>query len=403
MPRKNLFALDLGTTKHCIAMVDHSESSLRVKTVSVPAEGMKRGMITDMPRATQSLMRLVEMAEADFADDIAKVSVGIAGSHLQSRTITIDEELSDRVSDEYLKKLSEKGHQTSNSGRANLHTIPISFSIDGREVLNPVGFSGKSISVNFFQIDVDKNYAADVVELCNRCGLRVRQLHAEPLASASVVLTDTAKNVGAIVADIGGGTTDCLVFVAGQPIKAFSINIGGQAATNDLAIGLGVPKEEAEKIKISWGLATGSADDEWDQTMQSKDVHGRNILVSRKQVGYILRCRFGELFDLILNEAHGVRPQIGSGFVLTGGGSELLGLSQFVNQRTLLPVKKAQASFDGSPTELAGVSTSNLSGKYTTALGLLYLDYQGQAQSRETRPLRSFVRWIREMTHLSST
>ena len=261
MITENLFALDLGTTKFCLATLEseHKKSPPTIKTLSVKAKGMRRGMLSDFAEAKRSLQQLITIGEREFKNPVTEVVVGIAGSHLKGETNISQLALSadttvDRSVLNNLKKVSELKTPL-NSEHGVLQSIPINYQLDERDpVDNPIGLSGSVISGKFFTIKGDKFYLKDVIRLCNECGLKVLRLYAEPVASASVILDDELKMTGTTMADIGGGTTDGIIFKGGKPVKIFTVNIGGKLMTSDLSIGLGISYDEAEEIKIKLGL-----------------------------------------------------------------------------------------------------------------------------------------------------
>lgn len=406
---KNLFALDFGTTKFCLACVRESDvqaGAFVVDTVSVPAEGMRRGMLADLGKAKAALHLLVEQAEKKFGQDIMRVVVGVAGSHLGSRIASAQASLDgEAVSSRDVQRLIEKVEATEMSGgRELLHVVPTGYRVDQREsVANPVGFRGKQLTGDFFLIDADKLYLKDIVDVCNDSGLQVVRLYSEPFASASVTVPDNYKNLGVALADIGGGTTDGILFRGGRPISAFTLNVAGKLMTSDLAIGLSIDAEEAEKVKIRFGIKPREGD-----TVEVADIRGQSKTIGVEQTNPILVPRIHELCGLMARELFPYRGTLAAGLLLTGGGADVKGIAEYFQQKLSLPVAKARpvlaATSGGVQADLA-LGKSQHPPKYATVIGLLNLELCRVAEQQSWRKtgwsnryLGQFINWIKELS-----
>lgn len=399
---KDLFALDLGTTKFCLATLRGGESQV-IELIGVSSSGMRRGMVSDFAKAADAINRLLDAGEKQLNCDIRRVVVGIAGSHLHHRVITGTKSLATgRVEQEDLDSLSIQVEQEQGSElREILHCLPLAYRIDTRDAVdNPLGFSGRVLQIDYFVVDADKNYLRDVIRLCNQCGLEVAKLYSEPLASASVTLTDEQKNLGVALADIGGGTTDGVVFVAGRPTAVFTVNIGGAMMTNDLAIGLNLSPEEGERVKQRFGL---NSEDQSNTTLEVRDIRGQKKLVSARQIYPVLAARVLELASITTLQLQMFRGRLGAGLILTGGGSTVAGLGPFLERRLGMPVTAALPSSDG----LLPMSTNHteFSPKYATVLGLLNLELSRIRENSHTsrsswsnRYISQFLTWVRELS-----
>jgi cell division protein FtsA len=409
-----LYALDLGTTKFCLGALRQVQtkdknSHFQVSSVSVPAEGMHRGMLANMNTARAAVNKLIDVAENQHGTDIREVIVGVAGSHLQSRLVTISQTLgsnsvtpADMVS--LIKKAEEQEvHET----REILHVVPVSYRLDDRDAVDePLGFSGRTLFGTFFIIDADKYYLKDIVDLCNDCGLQVRRLYSEPFASASVTVPDDYKNLGCVLADIGGGTTDGLVFQNGKPHFSFTINVAGKLMTNDIAVGLNLPYEEAEKLKIRFGLKAVLP----KEVIECVNIHGQ---IKGFQMGHVLPIlapRIQELCALLTRQLVLYRGNLGGGLILTGGGAEVRGIEEFYHNRLKIPVHRAKPHLPRNYDFIS--STDSLSGSYithptkhATMIGLLNLEIGrvlGELSNKQTtwtdRYLGQFFNWIKELS-----
>lgn len=408
---RDIYALDLGTTKFCIAALRESphpeDGGWRVDTVSVPADGMRRGMVSNIEQARAALEQLIFQAERCLSTDIRRVVVGIAGSHLKGQSISVNCRVDSGVVSSkeisHLTELAELNHL--GDGRELLHTIPLGYTVDGRpRVDNPIGLHGKNLDGQFFLIDADQAYLKDVLAVCNASGLQVLRFYSEPVASASVTVPDHLKENGIAMADIGGGTTDGIVFRGGRPVAIFTINIAGKLMTSDLAIGLGIPVSEAEKAKIHFGISPTIRQD----FQEILDLHGQPRLLGTKEMNAILLPRVHELGCMIAKALLPFRGSLASGLFLTGGGSEVRGLPEYFKAKMGIPVLKAKPTLP----DLAGsMSPENRSTKKTdqptqlaTVLGLLNLEI-GRIGDNEryrqttwsSRYLGPILNWLKEL------
>jgi cell division protein FtsA len=405
---KDLFALDLGTTKFCLARLCKQKDSVipAIETVCVSAAGMHRGMLSNMEEASSALANLLEIGERQFSTDINKVIVGIAGSHLTSKTTTARIRIpTSKVEPELLLSLAEQvSSDQKDALREILHCIPVSYRLDEREwIRHPVGFSGQYLTGEFFLIEADRHYLSDVVQLCNQNGLEVKRLIAEPYASAAVTCDGDAKQIGVAIADIGGGTTDGIIFKDDRPISSFTINIGGKMMTKDLSIGLGLPDAEAERVKLRYGIGTSKN----IETMEVSDISGQRRVFSEKTVYPILAPRIFELAKLIEIQLRAAKCQLGAGLVLTGGGSDIEDICSFMSRVLGIRVSKVAPSLqlENALSNEAGRSAASLASKYATVSGLLFTEVCRQSDDRKMRKNRwaghyfgQFVNWIKELS-----
>ena len=410
MKSNNVFALDLGTTKFCFGtMKDNGASSPpSIETISVNAGGMRRGMLTDFEKAKQSLLTLIDMAETEFNTNINKVVVGIAGSHLQSNIFSTKIPVQNQIVKDFtLESLKQDAmKQKSSFHKENLHAIPLSYFLDDREATtSPEGFSADFITGKFFRIEADKHYLNDVINLCNHCGLEVKNLYAEPYASACATLTEEEKKYGVMIADIGGGTTDGIIFQQGLPARLFTINIGGMLMTHDLAIGLGIPFETAEHLKLSIGLDRAKLNQKTSVTnLQNKETN-----ISNEDLYMILFSRVLELSTLLKQHLDANKLPLKCGLVLTGGGSDVQGIDQMMSYILKIPVRKSLPN----PCKQLRVEHGNekiieqrqLASKYSTVSGMLILEKLMNLKKDPIskhgvfeKYIHNFISWVKELS-----
>lgn len=401
---KKIFALDLGTTKFCLGYLQTFNRGVKnsIDTCSVISKGMNRGMISDFYAAQKSLNSLIDSAEKEFNTRINEVSLGVSGTHLRSRFITEKLPLDNEqiIKPRTLDKLKEHIHYNHLSeNREIIHISPCSYQVDDREwTINPVGFSGTHLSSKFFIIDADKFYLSDLVRLCNSCGLKVKRLVSEQFASSLVTLDSHKKNLGVTLLDIGGGTSDAIVFVNGKPSKVFTINIGGNLVSKDLAIGLGVPFDEAERIKTIIGLSTNSS----KTSLEIRNINGEIVELELEKMHQIIKARILELSNLVQKEISTLPPLLQGGILLTGGGSELKNIADIFQKNLKIPTQ----SIDPDSFEDFFISTDGrkLSSKLATVLGLLYHEYT--LEKLKTTPLKTtlignsiskIMNWVKDL------
>lgn len=392
MHSKNLFALDLGTTKFCLAALLWQGDKHTLEVIEIPADGMHRGMVADVSRAERCLGELIDKAEKQLNLTIDKVIVGVAGSHLRGYMTQHSVDIHRQVCQprHVQRILEEVESKEENPFREILHSVPIGYRIDHREEIdNPIGFTGSQLTGRFFIIDSDKDYLKDLIRICNSNGLEVLRLYSEPFASASVSVDDEAKNLGIAIADIGGGTTDGIIFQNGKPVDAFTVNIAGSMMTKDLAVGLNISFAEAERIKHQFGLSFYSQDREARTTLDPMS----------KKAFIILGSRIHELGAHLANELKEYRGLLGGGIMLTGGGSQVQGIAPFMEDRFKVLVRTRGP-------QIAGIQPANglLTSRHATVLGLLNLEIGRQHTQRQhqgswsRRYIDQFVNWIRELS-----
>lgn len=410
LKRKDIFVLDLGTSKFCLAAMRFPARSgdPSLETVSVAAAGMRRGMVANLVQAKESLLSLLETAERQMGCDITRVTVGIAGSHLTGRQVKTAVALHDeRVSGSHLAQLDKAAKENFKAeGMEVLHAIPSSFRVDDRPpTADPTGLSGRHLSGSYFLFEADSTYLKDVLSLCNQCGLEVKSFAAEPYASSLVTTSQTDKSLGAVVCDIGGGTTDGVVYLAGRLASSFTVNIAGHMMTNDLAVCLNIPFEEAERVKASFGVLETPV----LERAEFSDVNGRRIIIEAAHCRAILLPRLVELARHISQEIAPYRGSIGRGVIVTGGGAEVQGLIEIIESICRLPAVRIRPRIvsQGNAAENVFPDTVRIdhSGKLATAIGMIQDQLMtsdrarnGALPQKTPRYFRKILEWVRELS-----
>ena len=363
--------IDVGTTKICTLVARVEQEALRIMGVGIePSEGIKKGVIVDLTAASQAITRSIILAEQTSGVKIETAVVSLAGAHvasINSRGVvavsghTVDESDIERAMD------SARGVAIPNS-REVIHVIQRGFALDGQDGIHqPVGMHGYRLEVEAHVITAATATAENLRQAVGAAGVHVAQFVLNPLASADVVLTDTERNMGVVVCDIGGGTTDLAIYVNGDVWHTMVLAVGGNHITQDIAHGLRLPLSQAEEVKKQFGYAI-QADISNDDVFNIQPFGAETpIRMSRRDMSLIIEARVEEMFDLALQEIKrsGYDGLLPAGMVLTGGTSLLPGIRQLATKVLGMPVRTAQ------PEKLLGLADKLGSPAYSTSVGLL--------------------------------
>ena len=364
--------IDIGTTKVCtlVARVE-GENSLRILGVGiVPSQGIRKGNIIDLSAAAQSIARSVEKAQRTSGLEITSALVSLAGSHVSSVNSRGVVGISGRVIDQYdVDRALESAQAVAiPHNREIIHVIQRGFTVDGQDGIRmPIGMHGYRLEVEAHIITA----AAATVENLRQCvqsaGVQVSQFVLNPLASGEVVLTDTERQMGAIVCDIGGGTTDLAIYIDGDVWHTMVLAIGGNHITSDIAHGLRLPISQAEDIKKQHAHAIESSLEDEDMFSMRPFGEDKPVEFSRRDLAHITEARVEEIFQLVTQEIKrsGYDGLLPAGMILTGGTSNLPGIKQLASEVVGLPVRLAQ------PENLMGLVDQLHSPAYSTSIGLL--------------------------------
>src|SRR5450631_3731878 len=376
---KNLIVgLDVGTSK-IVAIVAEITPEKRLNIIGLgtqPSRGLKKGVVVNIEATMASIQRVLEEAELMADCAITEVFTGIAGSHIRSLNssgmVAIKEK---EVTQADIVRVVETAKAVAiPNDQQVLHILPQEYIVDGQEdVREPLGMSGVRLEVKVHIITGAVSAAENITKCVRRCGLEVKDLILQPLASAIAVLSEDEKELGVCLVDIGGGTTDIAVFREGAIRHTAVIPIAGDQVTNDIAMALRTPTAEAEDIKIKHGVAMQrlAGADEMIEVPGIGDRGPRSM--SRQALAAVIEPRVEELFSLVqqsLRES-GYEELLSSGIVLTGGSADLRGMVELGEEMFSMPVRVASPKYQGS---LADVVKNP---RYATSIGLLY---EGLAQ-----------------------
>jgi cell division protein FtsA len=383
--------LDIGTTKVCCVVGQATDEGIDVIGIgSHPSRGLRGGVVVNIEQTVASIQRAVEEAEQMAGVDISTVYAGIAGGHIKGMNSTgvvavRDKEVHKLDVDRVLDAAKAIAIPMD---REVVHALPQEFIVDNQNgIREPVGMNGVRLEAKVHIVTGSVASAQNIIKCAERSGLTVAEVVLEQLASSYGVLSPDEKEIGVALIDIGGGTTDIILYVDGSVVHTSVIPLGGLNITHDIATGLRTPVAEAESIKQKYGCALGSLVDPEEQ-IEVPSVGGRPArTIPRRVLCDIIEPRVEEIFQLIRAEitATGFHDLLASGAVITGGATILEGMPEMSEEVLGLPVRR------GAPTGIGGLADVVKSPMYATAVGLvLYGAEQGKASPTE-RAVRAAV------------
>ncbi|MDQ4078525.1 MAG: cell division protein FtsA [Chloroflexota bacterium] len=381
--------LDIGTTK-IACLVGESDEHQRLRIIGVgivPSRGIKKGVIVNVEEAVDAIHTAVEKAERTSGHEIAEAYVGVAGSHivaLNSRGTAPVNRPNHRIEDDDVRQALESARAIAiPHSQEVIHVVPRGYWLDGSNgVSDPVGLHGYRLEVEAHIVTAASTALQTYEQCCEAVGVRAHAFVLEPLASGAAVLIEDEKELGVVLVDIGGGTTDISIFLEGAVWHTVSLPIGGYHLSHDLAVGLQCPYPVAEEIKKRYGCAAAASvtDDAPLDIAHFGDDPLRQL--TRRDVAEILEHRVADIFDLIQREMKrsGYDGLLPAGLVFCGGSSQLPGLKEAGRNFFGLPVRVA------TPTGLTGLVDVLGSPAYATSVGLLEWGmHQDHAQGRRHR------------------
>ena len=369
-----LVALDVGTSK-VVALVAEvtRDGAVNIVGKGAPAaQGLKKGVVINIDQTVASIQAAVEQAERLSGLKLESAFVGVGGSHvecLNSRGAVAVSGPRKEVSLEDKMRAHEVARAVSlPSNRESLHGLPRDYTVDGQEgVRDPVGMSAIRLEVETHIVHGGATQLQNLAKCVQQAGVRVEEWVANPLAAAEAVLSDTEKDIGVAVADIGAGTTGLALFLDGSPFHTAVLPIGGTNVTNDVAIGLKTSLQVAEELKIRHGTCNLAAVPPEELITVETLGDGDARTVQRAEVASIIEARMRELFEKLGEEisAAGHGGVLPAGLVLTGGAAQLAGAAELGREVLQMPVRVA------APAGVGGLVDHLLTPAFSTAIGLV--------------------------------
>lgn len=378
-----IVGLDIGTSK-VVAIVGEVNADGGLSIVGIGrhrSRGLKKGTVVNIESTVQSIQRAVEEAELMAGCRIHSVYAGIAGSHIRSLNSHGIVAIRDReVYPADIDRVIDAAQAVAiPADQKILHILPQEYIIDMQEgVKEPLGMSGVRLEAKVHLVTCATNAYQNIEKCIRRCGLETDEIILEQLASSYSVLTEDEKELGVCMVDIGGGTTDIAIFTEGAIRHTGVIPIAGDQVTNDIAMALRTPTDNAEELKIKYACALSqlASPDEMIKVPGVGDRAPREL--SRQALADVVEPRYDELFHLIQSEIRlsGYADVLAAGMVLTGGTSKMEGVVELAEEIFHMPVRI------GMPHDVTGLADIVRNPTYSTAVGLLLYGLK-QSQERD--------------------
>lgn len=373
MEGKIITGLDIGTTKICAVVVkEDADGRLNVVGIgSSPSHGLRKGVVVNIEKTVSAVRDAIEEAQQMAGVEIESVFVGIAGDHIRS----INSKGMVGVSRDDHEITQEDVNRAINAAKALalpidreiIHIIPQEYIVDDQDgIRDPIGMSGVRLEVEVHIVTAAVTSAQNIVKSVQRAGYQVEEIILEPLASSLAVLDDDERTLGVALVDLGGGTSDIAMFFDGHIKHTSVVALGQQHVTNDIAVGLRTPQEQAEDIKVNYGTVIRDSIDEND-TLNVPGVGGRpSRTISRAVLVDIAGPRMEEILTLAYQKMKksDLLDLMAAGAVVTGGGALMEGMLNMAERIWGMPVRL------GHPKHLGGLTETVRSPIYSTAVGL---------------------------------
>ena len=401
--RRRIVGLDIGTSK-VAAIVGEITPDGDIEIIGIGSHrsrGLKKGVVVNIESTVQSIQRAIEEAELMAGCHIDEVYAGIAGSHVRSLNSHGIVAIRDReVFQQDIERVIDAAQAVAiPADQKVLHILPQEYLVDSQEgVREPLGMSGVRLEAKVHLVTCAVNAAQNVEKCIERCGLKVKDIILEQLASSYAVLSDDERELGVCLVDIGGGTTDIAVFTDGAIRHTAVIPIAGDQVTNDIAMALRTPTQNAEEIKIKYACALTQLAGA-NETIKVPGVGDKPAKeLSRQALAEVVEPRYDELFTLVQAELRrsGFEDLIAAGIVLTGGSSKMEGVIELAEEIFHMPVSL------GTPKHVTGLKDIVRNPIYATGVGLLLYGKQreeemrGRGKSRSSGVVKRWKTWLSE-------
>lgn len=399
MKHETVCGLDIGTTKTCMVVATNGPTGLEIVGFGeAPTLGMRKGVVVDLDETIKSIEAATEKAERMAGLHFSEAVVGITGDHIRSTNnravVAVSGEDREVTPGDVRRVIDASKIINLPSDRQIIHALPRYFTVDGQEgVSDPVGMSGGRLEVDTHIVTGSTSFITNVLKCVERAGLETQGVVFEPLASSAATLLQEEKQVGVVLLDIGGGTTDIAVYSLGSAIYTATIPVGGNVLTSDISLGLKTTLAEAEDVKKRLGagengevFAVRTLDGRATREHATGEL--RQIVVPR--VLETLRMARQKIVenvprDLVLGEV-----------VLTGGGALLPGIEPLAEEVFNLPVRL------GTATSIGGLTDAMTLPQYATAIGLVVFGTNGAGDDASHSRRRGGIfpriqRWLADL------
>ena len=383
---KYLVGLDIGSTKTCVLLAELDGEQVRFLALgAAESKGLRKGLIVNLDSTVSSIRRAVEEAESVANVPVESAVIGVAGGHVRGVNsrggISLGPRPRDIERDDVKRAIDSARNIALPEDREVLHVLPHEFLVDAQTgIHDPIGMVGQRLEANVHIVTSSSSATQNLVTAANKAGILISDTVLEPLASAESCLTQDEKDLGCCLLDIGGGTTELVVYGGGVVRHTGAVGIGGDHFTNDLAVGLRTPIPEAERIKKHHGMAAASLmrTDDAIEIASVGDRPPRTIFT--RMLTEIIEPRSQELLSLVADDLQraGLDKQIPAGFVLSGGGAQLNGLLEMIEDGFHLPARLAE------PRGILDLPEQVAVPEYATVVGLVLY----AAKARRSVPVK---------------
>ena len=369
--RDMVVGLDIGTSKICTVVGERVNGGINIIGLgSHPSKGLRRGVVVNIESTVDSIRKAVDEASLMAGCDIRSVYAGIAGGHIKGVNSHGVIAIKNReITDSDIRRvINAASAVVIPVDRKLIHVLPQEFIVDEQDgIRNPVGMIGVRLEGKVHIVTGAVTSAQNIIRCANRAGLSVNDVVLEQLGAGEAVLTNEERDIGVALVDIGGGTTDLVIFSEGSIKHTAVLALAGNHITGDISMGLRTPNEEAEKLKKKYGCTMASMVNK-DETIEVPSVGGRKSRVlSRQTLAEIIEARSEEILSLVHGEIirSGYQSILAGGVVLTGGSAILDGMPELGEQIFNLPVRR------GGPIGVGGLMDLVNSPMYATGVGLV--------------------------------
>ena len=378
MPHSKIISgIDIGTSKITTIIGQYSDTEDKFNIIavsSIPSLGFRKGQIVNLEQAASTIVQSIESAERMAGFQINSASVCLSAPYIESinsHGVVAISSPNNEIEAADIDRVVEAAKAVAiPNGKEIIHIIPIRYTVDGQEgVIDPIGMNGVRLEVESHIIIASTPSLKNLKKCLEDIGIKIDQLVYSGLATAKSTLTETEKELGVALVDIGGSITTITIFNEGSPVYSSVIPVGGSNVTNDLAIGLRFSLEDAEKIKLRLNKVSDSKkfEDEVDLSAFGLSADDKRKISLRTAINGIINPRLEELFHLIYDkiEESGFHQTIPAGIVLTGGGAQTINIKEVCEKVIPLPLRIA------SPPKVGGIIDDIINPAYSSSIGLL--------------------------------
>jgi cell division protein FtsA len=383
--------IDIGTTKIAVIIGEKKDGAINIigfgKTSS---SGLSKGVVVDIDKTISSISKAIKQAEMQADIEVETAYIGLTGEHIKgincSGAITISSNdyrnpAGEQIDQKDIEKVLDHSQAINlSSDRKILHVLSREFKVDEKNgILNPIGLSGHRLEANVHLVTIARNIEKDLQTCIEQCGIEIEGFILEPLASSSSVLDENEKKLGSILIDIGGGTSDIIIYHNNAIIHTGAIPLGGENISKDIAYGLQTSLEQAEILKCKYGIAKTSLADEQNK-IKILGTNGRGDKeISEKDLAEIIEPRMIEIFTLALEEINKSesKGEFTFGTILTGGGASLKEISEVAKDIFNMPVKI------GIPDSVNGKIDIINNPRFATTIGIIKYAIDNQKNINE--------------------